>query len=700
MRNILTALAILGLVGLTSCKSSKSISIDVSPTTAQLSAGASQMFTANVHHAHGNQAVTWALSSTSCNGAACGTLNSPSANPVTYTAPATAPASNFNVNLTATAAADTSKSAAATITVLALAVSVSPSSASVAVNDTQSISATVASDPSNSGVTWTLSGAGCSGSTCGTLSAMSSASGAPIKYTAPPGPNPPSPPTVTLTATSVANTAVSASATFTITTVAAACGTGSESLLTGQYAFLMQGFDQNNAVAIAGSFTANGAGKITAGEEDINNSSGAQKALTISPSSSSASAYSVGADQRGCLTIVNSAGTTTKFRFSLGSLSGAPALASSGRIIEFDDVAGTGVPPLARGSGIIRKQDATSFGASLNGTYGFGLSGNDSAGGRFAIAGVLTAAGAGTFNTGDADADDGGAAASDVSCASCGSYATSLDANGRGTAMTTFPTPLVTVNFAFYQVSASEAIFISVDNLSSTIPIQSGEALLETGAGSFTNSSLSGASVIRTEGFGGGGTTGPSVSIDLLTMTSSGNFSLIEDLDQGGTVTNNSTRTGIYSVASNGRVTLPTGGGKNPPVLYLVNANTAFLVGTGGSSELGFLEAQTGSNFSNTSLSNGMYFFGAENPSGTGVTMNSGTMTITNSTASFSSTTDSSGTGGLTHGQGISGNYSVTSNGTGTFGTSGVLIVISSSKFIFIDETSGNANPSVTVVGQ
>ncbi|HKW88428.1 MAG TPA: hypothetical protein VJN21_06700 [Candidatus Acidoferrales bacterium] len=693
MRHSLALLVVLGLVALSSCKGNKSITIDVSPTTAQLSAGGVQMFTANVHHSHSNPGVTWTLSGTSCSGATCGTLDSTTANPVTYTAPATAPASNMMVTLTATSVADTSQSASAIITVLALSISVSPSSASVVVNATQQITATVFSDPSNGGVTWTLtqSGVNCS-PTCGSLSANSSLSGAPITFTAPS--SVPSPATVTLTATVVAAPNPSAKATFTITTAAAACGSGSESLFSGQYAFLLQGFDQNGAVAIAGSFTADGTGKITAGGEDINNSSGAQKNLTISPSSSSASGYSVGADNRGCLTIVNSNGTTTKFRFALGSLTGTPSVATKGQIIEFDDAAGTGAPPLARGSGFIRKQDATSFTTSLSGTYAFGLSGNDSSGGRFAIAGVLTAAGAGSLTTGNADADDAGGVATDVVCAGCGNYSTSLDANGRGTAMTTFPTPLITVDFAFYQVSASEAIFISVDSIL-TVPIQSGEALLESGAGSFSATSISGNSVIRTEGFGGGGTTGPSVSINLLTITSTGNFSLIEDLDQGGTVTNNSSRTGTYSVASNGRVTLPSGGGKNPPVLYLINANTAFLVGTGGASELGFVEPQSGSSFSNSSLS-GNFFFGTEGPTGSGVTMQSGAESP--SGGNFTGTADSSGPGGLTHGQSISGSYSVTSNGTGTIGVNGVLIVISSTKFVFIDESPGNTNPSVTIV--
>lgn len=62
---------------------------------------------------------------------------------------------------------------------------------------------------------WTVSGAGCSGSSCGTLSASTSASGTPINYTAPP--SVPSPATVTLTAISVSNSAKSASANILVT---------------------------------------------------------------------------------------------------------------------------------------------------------------------------------------------------------------------------------------------------------------------------------------------------------------------------------------------------------------------------------------------------------------------------------------------------------------------------------------------------
>jgi hypothetical protein len=102
-----------------------------------------------------------------------------------------------------------------------ISVSVSPATASVrAGGGTQQFTATVHNDWHHRGVRWTLSGAGCSAGTCGTLSATTSASGAPTTYTAPP--NVPNPATVTLTATSVSNTAKRASATITVTGSSAA----------------------------------------------------------------------------------------------------------------------------------------------------------------------------------------------------------------------------------------------------------------------------------------------------------------------------------------------------------------------------------------------------------------------------------------------------------------------------------------------
>jgi hypothetical protein len=96
-------------------------------------------------------------------------------------------------------------------------VTISPTSASVpAGTGTQNFTATVMNDYLSRGVTWTLSGAGCSGAACGSLSNMTSSA---VIYNAPA--SVPNPATVKLTATSVNDTSRSSTATITVTAAAA-----------------------------------------------------------------------------------------------------------------------------------------------------------------------------------------------------------------------------------------------------------------------------------------------------------------------------------------------------------------------------------------------------------------------------------------------------------------------------------------------
>jgi hypothetical protein len=196
-------------------------SVTVSPVTASVQVGLTQMVTATVANDSANKGVTWALSGAGCSAATCGTLspsNSASGTAITYTAPAAVP-SPANVTLTATSVADGTKTAAATITVtaaaLGIAVTLSKPMASLQVGTSTTFSATVANDSGNKGVSWTLSGPGCSGATCGTVTPTTSASGVAVTYVAPA--SVPTPPTVLLTATSVADGTKSAAATITIT---------------------------------------------------------------------------------------------------------------------------------------------------------------------------------------------------------------------------------------------------------------------------------------------------------------------------------------------------------------------------------------------------------------------------------------------------------------------------------------------------
>ena len=195
------------------------IVVSLAPLTSNVQAViGTQPFTATLQNDSQNKGVSWKLSGVGCSGSACGTLSSAtsaSGTPITYTAPATVP-SPATVTLTATSVSDGSKLATATITITApVGVSVAPPLASLQTGQASNFTATVTNDAKNKGVTWALAGAGCTGATCGTLSATSSASGAAISYTAPAAV--PTPATVTLTATSATDTTQSASATITIT---------------------------------------------------------------------------------------------------------------------------------------------------------------------------------------------------------------------------------------------------------------------------------------------------------------------------------------------------------------------------------------------------------------------------------------------------------------------------------------------------
>lgn len=95
-------------------------------------------------------------------------------------------------------------------------VTISPKSASVpAGTGTQNFTATVMNDYLSKGVTWALSGSGCNGATCGSLSSMTSSS---VTYNAPA--SVPNPATITLIATSVNDTSKSSTATITVTAAA------------------------------------------------------------------------------------------------------------------------------------------------------------------------------------------------------------------------------------------------------------------------------------------------------------------------------------------------------------------------------------------------------------------------------------------------------------------------------------------------
>jgi hypothetical protein len=677
-----------------------------SSVPSSMAAGATQSVSATVSNDPGNGGVNWTVT---CSGGPCGSFtanHTASGVATTYDAPAVPP-SGGNVTITATAADAPSPVVSAVVTI----------NAPPLVFNTSSLpSGTV-----NTAYNATITASGGVPPYIFSLDVTSTPLPANLTF------NPGSPSaTITGTPTSVGTTnnivvdvkdsetvPMTKQITFSITVNAAnvACGSGSESLLKGQYAILLRGFDSSGPVGIGATFDADAAGHIAklVGLEDIN-SSGSSGVQNLSITSGSSS-YSVGSDHRGCLTIVNSAGTTQKFRFSLGAISSG--VASNGHIIEFD---ATG----SNTAGVLALQDTSAFLTSqITGNYAFGVSGPDVGGGKFAAVGMVSFNGGGGFNNspasvvdfndkGDVDGNGTTYPTSPVSL-SQGLY--SISASGRGT-FSFLPGgggSSSTVHTILYVVSSSELFILSAD-LQSSNNLFVG-SVLQQSAGSFTGSSLNGKSILYVTGLGSSsGSTDSRISAGIFTGSSGVNFTFSGQQNDGGNISAQAA-SGTYSVATDGRVTLAGGGGGGTPIFYLVSANKGFVLFTDGSTTnahvaSGFLDPQTGSSFS-TSSAHGTYAFGVYQPEDSSVDDSIGVATF-DGAGNITGTSDDNSSGTLNAGNSISDTYSIDATGLGvipancTIGTNcdNIFYVISPTKAVLLKTKASNTDPNLQVAEQ
>jgi large repetitive protein len=526
-----------------------------------------------------------------------------------------------------------------------------------------------------------------------------------------------------ITITALNGIGAGANQSFTLTVSAAIpCGSGSESLLNGQYTFALRGFDAIGPVSVGGIFNADGTGKVATlvGVEDINStsSSGVQN-LSINSASSS---YKVGSDHRGCLTINTSAGTQI-FRFSLGGISSG--VASIGHIVEFDT---TG----SNTAGVLRLQTSAPFStSSISGNYAFGASGPDVPSGKFAIVGMLDLSGGSVVTTGAnpsvIDTNDTGNInvtgssvypTTPIALSAGGTY--SITSNGRGALTLIVPGGSgSTVHVIVYAVSTKEFLMLPGD-VQSLNGLYLGSAMQQSG-GPFSTSSLNASSILYTTGLGNnGGTVVSRVSAGILTP-SNGTFAFSGQQNNGGTVQAQSATAGTYAVAANGRVTFASGGGGSAPIIYLVSANKGFALfadtsTTSAHVESGFLEPQTGGPFSAASA-NGTYAFGSIQPDDVTLSIESGVVAFNGSTTQVNGTSDNNSSGTLNPGNTFGPmSYSVDSTGLGLIpagcsvdGTTGqngtcqnFFYMISPTRAVVVDATSSTTpvDPHLEVADQ
>lgn len=521
-------------------------------------------------------------------------------------------------------------------------------------------------------------------------------------------------------------------ASITVFNTNTSCGTGSESVLTSQgpYAFLLRGFDATGPVTISGNFTVDGAGAITAGVEDITRSTGVQTNLSILAGST----YTVGRDNRGCVTLTNSAGTTTVFRTALGGCStgrdsegtgcqipdgGGSFYLTTGRMAEFDDSTGSG----SRLSGIVRLQDTSIFQTSgLSGQYAFGLSGWDSTGVRFAMAGSATAS-AGAWSSVAADTNDGGTLGSSLTS---GSGTFTIGANGRGTG--TLVVGSLSLNLVLYPVSSSELMLATASPLTAGNPVLSGEAISTSGPFSFQ-------SLQNTHMFhiSGPSLSGSDASVGIFVFDGVGGVTGTEYENQAGTLSVTALSGQITPLdPSTGRFSFFAGMNQNmgihplvgyviPPPSTLTAAScntpsacvTGFLLSTDASAQAGVLDFQTSANLPpppfTTSSILGKYDYGTDEDIDAKTPNFVGAVSANPAFSALSFTQDSSYADPqfclepscvlLISNANVAGSYVVNKDGSGRFGGQTASVTNGAVTF-FIDESPLNSHPAVMVSEQ
>jgi len=387
---------------------------------------------------------------------------------------------------------------------------------------------------------------------------------------------------------------------LTVANPAEACtSSGNNAVMKGPYAFSLTGFNDVGFVTVVGSFTADGTGKIIAGEADTNGVLGAQQANLITPASS----YSVGQDNRGCATLATPFGTLVA-HFALGSI--ASGAATAGRIIEWDSPSASAY--IAAGQ--LLRQDSSVFANGLSGSYVFRTVGWDpsTAGGRDVCVGQI-GAGGNTLTNLELDCNDGWTVFNTTTPGAAGTY-TAFDANGRGTGIVSWGE--TNSSITFYAVSSSQLLAVNADSG----PFVSGEWDLQSmpaGGGGFTQASLNGNMVLHLNGLS---LVGTASTVSVETATADGNSSLAITFfeDRAGAMQISSTYACTYDIEPNGRVTLSSDTqscGGTPPVFYLTNLNTGFIVDDSPGVDAGSFEPQSAGPFSNATLT-GSFFGGME----------------------------------------------------------------------------------------
>ena len=319
----------------------------------------------------------------------------------------------------------------------------------------------------------------------------------------------------------------------------------SNSNLNGTYVFSTIGADSiGNFLAITGTVSADGTGKIVGGQFDVSNPGGAGILLGVPIGVKSS--YNITADGRGKATLQTSQGTFT-FNFVMTS--------SEHGLITLFDTGGTGSGSIdLQSSSVTQLQLAQPYTVSLN---GLDITANPPV--PMASVAAFTLDAAGNMSNGVQDINDIGTALPGLSLTGT----VLVGAGGApGTAQLNTQTTLGTLTFDVFPIDSNHLKLIETDG----VAILSGDAFPQ------LSSTPTGTNVFTLAGLDFGVSGGaPFVAGGFLVTDGNGNVmnSSLEDLNDVGTITTGIGFTGTYTGTTNGR-----------SVLTLLNFNNASLSST------------------------------------------------------------------------------------------------------------------------
>lgn len=294
--------------------------------------------------------------------------------------------------------------------------------------------------------------------------------------------------------------------------------------------------------------------------------------------------------------------------------------------------------------------------ASLNGTYAISFSGSD-ANGFFAVAGMITADGAGHITSGQMDINEG---ATPVNATLTGTY--TVRADGRGVAG--LVTSAGNFSLVFVMVGGNNRALVTRFEQSAT-----GSGSLDlVNSSAFSTAALAGSFAFNLSGIDSAGNS--EATVGLITTDSTGTVTTgVQDVsDNGSILTAQAISAGSIQVAANGRGTasITTTTGTLAFVFYVVDANHIKLVETDALPVLaGDAFRQSGA-ISNASLSGPFAFTVAGNDVAVGPFAAGGILSADGAGNITSGTEDFNDAGSATTGTTFTGTYTLDASGRGT----------------------------------